>query len=130
MSAKREYEMDPQVYARKRFEETRPTLAWKSGSTADMRAWQTKTRRKIRELIGGVSGPRTPLHASIHEVREFPQYRRETVRFESRPGLEVFAYLLTPVGAGKSSGKTPAVLCLPGHGRGVDSIVGIAEDGS
>lgn len=127
--------MDPQVYARKRFEGARPALAWKAGTTAEMRAWQTKTRRKIRDLIGGVSVPRTPLRAAIHEVREFPQYRRETVRFESRPGLEVFAYLLTPEKAAVSGeaerrGKIPAVLCLPGHGRGVDSIVGVAEDGS
>jgi dienelactone hydrolase len=38
-----------------------------------------------------------------------------------------FGYLLVPEGL-KQPG--PAVLCVPGHGRGVDEIVGIADDGS
>jgi dienelactone hydrolase len=119
--------MDPQVYARQRFAETVPAMAWKPGSVEAMRAWQNRLRAKIRALVGGVSGPRGPLNAKVHETREFTRYVRETVRFESRPGLEVFGYFLTPKGCPP---RSPAVLCLPGHGRGVDSIVGIAEDQS
>ncbi len=129
--------MDPQVYARQRFSETKQKLSWKTckgESAVEMRAWQRRLRHRIRDLIGGVSGPRTPLNASVHEVREFPQYRRETIRFESRPGLEVFGYMLLPLSRMSRNavdrGRLPAVLCLPGHGRGVDSIVGMAEDGS
>ncbi len=60
------------------------------------------------------------------ETREFPAYRREKFVFQSKPGLYVLGYLLTP-----TNSKPPfaAVVCIPGHGRGVDDIVGIDQDG-
>jgi dienelactone hydrolase len=60
------------------------------------------------------------------EVREFPRYRREKFVFESRPGMIVLGYLLTPT-AGKP--PYPAMVCVPGHGRGVDDIVGVDDKG-
>jgi dienelactone hydrolase len=92
-----------------------------------MRSWQSRLRSKVKASIGLPNEPPRPLQAMTHEIREFPQYRRETVRFESRPGLEVFGYFLTPAGC---KPKQPAILCLPGHGTGVDSIVGIRPDQS
>jgi dienelactone hydrolase len=53
-------------------------------------------------------------------------YRRERVLFRSRPDLEVFGYFLVPDGFRKPG---PAMICLPGHGRGVDEIIGIDRDG-
>src|SRR5262249_36796610 len=52
--------------------------------------------------------------------------RREKIGFDSRPGVSVLAYVLLPVAA-----RTPAatMICVPGHGRGVDDIVGIDEQG-
>ena len=60
------------------------------------------------------------------EVKKYPGYRREKFIFESRPGLGVLGYLLTPTGK-----KAPhaTVVCVPGHGRGVDDIVGIDATG-
>jgi dienelactone hydrolase len=60
------------------------------------------------------------------EVRNFATYRRERFTFQSRPGVTVIAYLLTP-----RNKATPhaTVVCVPGHGRGVDDIVGIDEHG-
>ena len=52
---------------------------------------------------------------------------REKILFQSRDNLTVFGYLLLPA---SRSGAVPGVICLPGHGRGCDDIVGIAEDGS
>ena len=60
-------------------------------------------------------------------MRRFPQYSREQFVFESRPGVSVVGYLLMPVNAAK---PCPTVICIPGHGRGVDDIVGIDEHGS
>lgn len=119
--------MDPQTYARQRIAETVPAMAWKPQSVEAMRRWQSRLRARLRDLVGGLKEPRGPLNAQIHESREFPRYRRETVRFESRPGLEVFGYFLTPK---ERPPRSPAILCLPGHGRGVDSVIGIAEDRS
>jgi hypothetical protein len=119
--------MDPQVYARQRFAQTTPEMAWKPGAPEEMRRRQNALRSRIRALVGGILRERPPLKPVVHESRQFPRYRRDTVRFESRPGMEVFGYYLVPAGCPPGS---PAILCLPGHGRGVDSIVGIAEDGS
>lgn len=119
--------MDTREYLSARIAATRPSMPWKPGTPAEMRSWQTRLRQQVRKLIGGCSGPRSPLNAATHEVKALEGYRRETVRFESRPGFEVFAYLLVPE---RAAAPSPAILCLPGHGRGVDSIVGIAPDGS
>ena len=69
----------------------------------------------------------SPLESQTLEVRDFPGYRREKFVFQSRPGSWVLGYLLTP-----TKGKAPhaTVICVPGHGRGVDDIVGIDEKGA
>ncbi len=104
-----------------------PEYAWKPQSREAMEVWQAQTRERLAAALGGLSGPHGPLEARVEESRDFPRYRRETLRMTSRPGLELFGYFLTPQDAPP---RQPAILCLPGHGRGVDSIVGIAEDGS
>jgi dienelactone hydrolase len=88
--------------------------------------WQARLRAKLTELVGGFPEKRTPLDAQTLEVREFTGYRREKFVFQSRPGSWVLGYLLTP-----KSGSSPyaPVVCVPGHGRGVDDIVGIDDKG-
>lgn len=88
--------------------------------------WQTRLRAKLTELVGGFPAQRAPLSPETLEVREFPGYRREKLVFESRPGSWVLAYLLTPKSA---KAPHPTVVCVPGHGRGVDDIVGIDDKG-
>jgi dienelactone hydrolase len=88
--------------------------------------WQQRLRTKVTELLGGFPEKRSPLEAQTLEVRDFPGYRREKFVFQSRPGAWVLGYVLTP-----KAGKAPhaAVVCVPGHGRGVDDIVGIDDKG-
>ncbi len=119
--------LDPRAYTRQWIEGTRPEMAWQSGSAAAMRAWQKRLRARLRRLLGGLPDDHTPPRSKVTRTQALDGYRRETVRFESRPGLEVLGYFLVP---DDCPPRQPAVLCLPGHGRGVDSIVGIAEDGS
>ena len=76
--------------------------------------------------MGGFPAERVPLRPQTLEVREFPKYRREKFVFTSRPGVSVLGYLLTPAGARP---PLPVVICVPGHGRGVDDIVGIDDEG-
>ena len=101
-------------------------LAFKPGTRRQTELWQKKLQAKITELLGGFPKQRTPLHSKTLEVREFPGYRREKFVFESRPGVPVLGYLLLPTGA-----TTPVAtaICIPGHGRGVDDIVGIDAEG-
>jgi dienelactone hydrolase len=77
-------------------------------------------------LLGGFP-ERIPLRPETLDVRQYPGYRRERVVFHSRPGVAVTGYLLTPSGR-KTPG--PTVIAVPGHGRGVDDIVGIDEHGN
>jgi hypothetical protein len=52
--------------------------------------------------------------------------RREKFVFESSPGLNVLGYLMTP-----SSAKSPypTVVRVPGHGRGLDDVIGVDGPG-
>ncbi len=119
--------LDPRAYAHQRVAGTRPALAFPGGdlSPNEARAWQRRLRARVRALVGLPSGANVSLDARVEKTEMLDGYRRETVTFASRPGLRVFGYFLVP---GDLSGSRPAVLCLPGHGRGVDDIVGINED--
>jgi dienelactone hydrolase len=119
--------LDPQAYRAARAAEAAQEMVWRKQSMDKMRAWQNTLRARLRITIGLPREGAHPLQPRVTETREFPQYRRETVIFQSRPGVEVFAYFLAPKDLKPGA---PAVLCLPGHGTGVDSIVGIRPDGT
>ena len=104
-----------------------PELAWRAQSLPAMRGWQRRLRARLRTITGLPETPRGPVRAEVLEERDFGTYRRETIQFECREGLDAFGYFLIPADAPLNS---PAVLCLPGHGRGVECILGIMEDGS
>jgi len=116
---------DPVLYTMKLHDAAPLRMTFRASTRAEAEQWQRDLRAKIAELVGGFPGERTPLHAQTLEVREYPAYRREKFVFESRPGVWVLGYLLTP----KTSGPFAAVIAIPGHGRGVDDIVGIDEHG-
>lgn len=117
---------DPVLYGKKLYESARLEMTFRASTRKEVEAWQKRLRVKLTELLGGFPAERIPLKPETLEVREFPQYRREKLIFRSKPGLYVLAYLLTPKDA-----KPPysAMVCVPGHGRGVDDIVGIDENG-
>ncbi|MFB3827660.1 MAG: alpha/beta hydrolase family protein [Bryobacteraceae bacterium] len=101
-------------------------MTFRAANRAEAVAWQKRLRPKIAELLGGFPARRGPLEPQTLEIREFPGYRREKFVFQSRPGCLVLGYLLTPAAA---PGPHPTMVCVPGHGRGVDDIVGIDNEG-
>jgi len=117
---------DPVAYTRDLYEAAPRRMRFQARSKADAEKWQKKLRVKLTELVGGFPEQRQPLRPSTLETRTFPGYRREKVVFDTRPGVSVIAYILLP-----DKVKTPAatMICLPGHGRGVDDIVGIDDKG-
>ena len=117
---------DPVAYTRKLHAEAPLRMTFRANTRAEAEAWQKRLREKVVGLIGGFPKERTPLTPQVLETREFPAYRREKFVFQSRPGVWVLAYLLLPK---EGSAPHPAVVCVPGHGRGVDDIVGIDENG-
>ena len=117
---------DPVSYTRDRYAAAPRRLRFQARSRADAEVWQKALRAKLTELVGGFPPSRSPLRPVTLETRAFPGYRREKIVFDSRPGVSVLAYVLLP-----DTARPPmaTVICVPGHGRGVDDIVGIDEQG-
>jgi len=117
---------DPVLYTRKLYESAPLRLTFRAQNRKQAEAWQKRLRPKIAELLGGFPAEGIALEPQTLEVRDFPAYRRERFVFRSRPGMSVLGYLLTPRNA---QPPHAAMVCVPGHGRGVDDIVGIDAEG-
>ena len=103
----------------------RPTLSFRATSVDEWRAWRTELTGRLTDLLGGFPEQRQPLNATVTERVEEEAFVRERVVFESESGVTVPVYVLLPRGAAPGRAM-PAVLCLHGHGRGKDDVVGIA----
>jgi dienelactone hydrolase len=118
---------DPVAYSRDRYAQAPRRLRFQARTRPEAEEWQKTLHAKLTELVGGFPSQRQPLRPITLDTRTFPGYRREKIVFDSSPGVSVLAYLLLPEKA-----RTPAatMICVPGHGRGVDDIVGIDEHGA
>ena len=119
-------QFDPVAFSRRLYESAPLKMTFRAQNRRQAEAWQNQLRAKLAELVGGFPAKRGALNAATLDVREFPDYRREKFIFESRPGLAVLGYLLTPA---KPKPPYRTMICVPGHGRGVDDIVGIDDHG-
>jgi dienelactone hydrolase len=117
---------DPVLFSKKLYEEAPLRLTFRAQNRKQAEQWQQRLRVKVTELLGGFPKDRAPLQAQTLEVRDYPGYKRERFVIQSRPGAWVLGYLLTP-----AQGTAPhaTMVCVPGHGRGVDDIVGIDAEG-
>src|SRR5436190_5100661 len=118
---------DPIHYTNALYDAAPLRMTFQAKTRRQAEQWQARLRPKIAELVGGFPEKRSPLEPQTLEVRDFPGYRREKFVFQSRPGAWVLAYALVPT-AGKAPHAT--MVCVPGHGRGVDDIVGIDDKGN
>jgi len=117
---------DPVAWTKNRHDSAPLQLTFRAANRKEAEAWQKQLRPKIVELLGGFPASRGNLQAHILESRDFPAYTRQKIVFESRPGVGVLGYLLMPKSVPQ---PMPVVVCIPGHGRGADDIVGIDENG-
>jgi dienelactone hydrolase len=118
-------DLDPVKWTRDRYRSAPLRLTFRATTRPEAAAWQRELRTKLVELLGGFP-ERDPLEPKTLDVKTYPEYRREQVVFTSRPGVAVIGYLLTPNGR---KPPYPTVIAVPGHGRGVDDIVGLDEHG-
>ncbi len=118
---------DPVAYSRLRHAKAPLRFRFQANSAAAAKAWQKKLRLKVTELVGGFPPLKSPLKPRSLETKDLGSYTREKLVFTSREGMEVLAYLLEPKAVSKPA---PVVICVPGHGRGVDDIVGLDEKGN
>ena len=124
-----EQERDTLAFSHQLYADTPRQLAFQAATVAEAEAWQRELRAKLIELVGGFPQELCDLEPEVLETHEFPTYFRETVQFKSRPHMGIFGYVLSPKPL-NGSAPNPGILCLAGHGRGVDDIVGIEEDGT
>jgi dienelactone hydrolase len=119
-------DLDPVKWTHDRYQSAPLRLTFRATTRPEAEAWQQELRAKLTDLLGGFPPERGPLEAQTLSVKSYPAYRREQVLFTSRPGVAVTGYLLTP-----NDRKPPyaTVIAVPGHGRGVDDIVGVDEHG-
>ncbi|MCE2413937.1 acetylxylan esterase [Candidatus Poribacteria bacterium] len=120
---------DTLAFSHQLYAETPRQLAFQATSIAEAEVWQRELRTKLIELVGGFPPEPCALQPQVLDSCEFPTYFRETVQFQSRSHANIFGYFLSPKPLDSSTPK-PTILCLAGHGRGVDDIVGIEEDGT
>jgi dienelactone hydrolase len=118
--------IDPLPHALRLVDDAPRRLRFSAKDRARATEWQGQLRAKLTELLGGFPTQAQPLRPVTLETREFPRYRREKLIFDSRDGMSVLAYILIP---SEARTPVPAVVCVPGHGRGVDDIVGIDDKG-
>jgi dienelactone hydrolase len=118
-------DFDPVHWTLTQYESAPLQLTFRSTNKPGAERWQQQLRAKLIELLGGFPA-RIPLQTQTLEIREFPNYRRTKFVLVSRPKVGVLGYLLTPTAA---KSPHPTVICIPGHGRGADDIVGIDENG-
>ena len=126
-----EHERDTLAFTHQLYTETPRQLAFQA-TTVPLPGRNVATRIARQNLLNWLAvfpQEKCDLQPEVLESREFADYTRETVQFRSRPHSVIFGYFLSPKNV-NSSTPNPTILCLAGHGRGVDDIVGIEEDGS
>ena len=118
--------LDTLEFSKSLYDEAPRALAFGATTRSEAERWQQELRARIIELLGAFPEEACELSPRVIDTIEFPLYTRETVLFQSRPNMAVFGYFLRPK---DFRARGPAILCLHGHGRGVDDIVGIRRDG-
>jgi dienelactone hydrolase len=118
---------DPVAYTRERYAAAPRQLRFTAATRAEAESWQQALRAKVTELIGGLPSERQRPRPVTLETRTFRGYTREKIVFDTRAGVSMLVYLLVPANA---TLPAPVMICIPGHGRGVDDIVGIDERGN
>lgn len=105
-------------------------------------SWRTQLRAELYKLLG-VSADLPPLTFKILRDETVQtmnsegtqlHYRRKQFEIASRTHKEIAGFLLIPPcplsgPAAAKNGKRPCVICVPGHGQGLDHVVGINSDG-
>ena len=122
---------DTESYRRTRIAAVQAEYAWANADVAHandaerLRRQQT-FRDRFASLLGSLNAwERPPLAPVVSETVACAGYRRETVTFTTRPGLTAFGYFLIP---DTVTSAHSAILCIPGHGVGVDGMCGLAEE--
>ena len=101
---------------------TVPTLGYDGG---EVKPWQVRLRRKLRQLLGTMSGERCPLRPRRIWLRRHPLGTIEKVVFTAEPFSDVPAYVCLPRDA-----RPPYrfMICLQGHSTGMHNSIAVQRE--
>jgi dienelactone hydrolase len=117
---------DPREYVAQRLASIQPRFVWDADAIKDPFAYQATFRAALDTTLASVlSWERADLEMESMGVEQMDGYTRETITFGTRLGLRAFAYILVPNGLTE---PYPAIIALPGHGVGVDGMVGVQTE--
>lgn len=118
---------DPIELFEREYQATKPALKFQAKTVAEARRWQRTARSRLDKLLGDFPSSKGIPKATVRNKVQRSECARIELDLELRPGWLARAYFLVP---NNCPPRQPALLAIPGHGRGVDDIVGIAPDGS
>ncbi|MQG19237.1 MAG: acetylxylan esterase [SAR202 cluster bacterium] len=110
-------------YTNAKYQNLKPSLTFSAQTIPQAESWQKIMRSQLIELIGDLPKYRGELNSKVIKIEDFGTYTRETILFDSAENMKVFAFLLVPKFSGNV--KMPVIMCVHGHGRGVNDVVGI-----
>lgn len=120
---------DFREYLLRRHETEGRRQRFQGNGQAEFEAWQPQARAvlaqtlRMPDLADESELTREPLDPSLQAwtgCKPDAAFRIERVSYQSFPGVRVPAFLLIPNGLTRPA---PAVLCPPGHGRGMNQVV-------
>ena len=102
--------------------QTLPSMQFEGG---DVRLWQRRLRRKLKQLVGDSPKERCNLNPRRLWMREHPLGTIEKIVFTSEPHADVPAYVCLPKNA-----KPPYqfFICLQGHSTGMHNSIAVQRD--
>lgn len=92
---------------------------------SDVRQWQGRLRRKLRQLVGDMPKERCPLNPRRLWQTEHPLGSIEKIAFTSEPYSDVTAYVCLPKGV-----KPPYtfMICVQGHSTGMHNSIAVQRE--
>ena len=103
------------------------TMEFGGATPAEAQAWQQAFRGRIEALLGDFRPP-GKWESRLEETEKFPDHVREGWILTAPGCAELPVYLLRPTKNGTgSSGRSPGIVAIHGHGLGYDTIVGRAD---
>lgn len=111
-------------YLRGVYEENIPKLEFRAQAEPEFAEWKEQVRAQLLQLLGPFPDRRCALDPVVTDTWEHDGFVRQRVIFHAEERVPVPCYVLIP---DRGSPPYPALLCIHGHGRGKDDVVGIAD---
>lgn len=112
----------PSVCHRHLMAQLAPAYAYAGG---DVRPWQGRLRRKLRQLLGDWPKTRCPLQPRTLWERPHPLGHITKIVFTAEPGADVTAYVCLPKNVAP---PYTFVICLQGHSTGMHNSIAVQRE--